>query len=606
MKHFYLLFIIVILSSCSDFEMDEKFLSNTPTNKNRDDNISIDDLLGIWEGTDLMGNLAVFTVDSVSYHLAFKSTITMVSAKDVDIPPTISHKLESGRRQDIPDYGYYHEKPLTFHNPKVLIYANILSGKTNSIEYDGDMFYTRYIKNAVIRDILGTLYPEDSKLYITLTTGPRLTASAYTDFILTKKDQKKTNLNRPERDIINPPNTVYRRDTRDPSDIFANGFSPRGQNNDLIAHVSGISLYQQGVAPSGWVSTSSSLNWATNPTQPMPNEEFWLYVITPTPNAYGVIPSFQHFANNTINSSIRASVNQLITLFQEQQEWAFLGHIPSSNIRRAVRYHFRDGSYHQVEVRENPNYNRNVIPSGSPHPYTIFTSVPGFTNQFFRAESRTPEHIEESRGIIGDDNDDQTYLTWGENVEQMSLYLHSRSETRDSYGYISINNSLERAYIEGNRLFSRLQTSYIYVIAQAPNIFYTSNILGQFRNRENQFSAMGGIPISQIIGWYTVANGSISGPMTPNPSYRENQFSGLHIVDGAAGYTYAGFPLGHRAWLESPWRNFAPEYCKRWDRYPDLKRDVSLSWCEHNTDVRSKAKFKELKARLYTKNPNPR
>jgi cholera enterotoxin subunit A len=259
-----------------------------------------------------------------------------------------------------------------------------------------------------------------------------------------------------------------------------------------------------------------------------------------------------------------------------------------------------------VEVRENPNYNRNVIPSGSPHPYTIFTSVPGFTNQFFRAESRTPEHIEESRGIIGDDNDDQTYLTWGENVEQMSLYLHSRSETRDSYGYISINNSLERAYIEGNRLFSRLQTSYIYVIAQAPNIFYTSNILGQFRNRENQFSAMGGIPISQIIGWYTVANGSISGPMTPNPSYRENQFSGLHIVDGAAGYPYAGFPLGHRAWLESPWRNFAPEYCKRWDRYPDLKRDVSLSWCEHNTDVRSKAKFKELKARLYTKNPNPR
>ena len=147
MKHFYLLFIIVILSSCSDFEMDEKFLSNTPTNKNRDDNISIDDLLGIWEGTDSMGNLAVFTVDSVSYHLAFKSTITMVSAKDVDIPPTISHKLEPerrDRRQDFLDYGYHYEKPLTFHNPKVQIYANILSGKINSIKYDGDMFYIKY------------------------------------------------------------------------------------------------------------------------------------------------------------------------------------------------------------------------------------------------------------------------------------------------------------------------------------------------------------------------------------------------------------------------------------------------------------------------------
>jgi cholera enterotoxin subunit A len=609
MKHFYLLFIIVILSSCSDFEMDEKFLSNTPTNKNRDDNISIDDLLGIWEGTDSMGNLAVFTVDSVSYHLAFKSTITMVSAKDVDIPPTISHKLEPerrDRRQDFLDYGYHYEKPLTFHNPKVQIYANILSGKINSIKYDGDMFYIKYTSDdGTIQELEGTLYPGQNKLHLTLYSDSSINGEMVHDFIFKLKDNRKPNTDRPERDVTDPPAVVYRRDTRDPSDIFANGFSPRGHNNDLVAHVTGVSLYQQSVAPSGWVSTSASLNWVTNPTQPMPNEEFWVYVIIPNSNAYSVVNSFEHFVATTSDTDQSSTINQLITLYQQQHEWAFLGNIPSSNIRRAVRYHFQGGEYRQVETRENPNYNRNIVPSGNPNPYRIFSTIPGFVNRFYRADIRTPDEIREAHGIIQDGVLDDDYQHWGATVDQMNLYLHSRSWERDSYGYLAINNLLLTAHMEGTTRYS-VRPYYIYVIAQAPNIFNTSNILGRFSNQQNAFSALGGIPITQIIGWYTVIDGHISGQMTPNENYRESLFTQLNIIDGAAGYGYAGFPIGHNAWLEAPWRGYAPQYCEWPDRAPELKRNVSLSWCEYNTDVKTKATFHELKTKFYTSVYGPR
>lgn len=605
MKHFYLLLILVF---CCNLRLEKQLLrppkTENQTSKHINDNITIDDLLGTWEGTDSLGDLAVFSVDSMSYYLAYKSFIAFVSTKDVNVPPTISHQTDAEKSAK-QDYDYHTKNTITFHNPKVQVYANILSEKTSAIKYDGDMFFTRYRKNGVIRDISGTLYPESNKLYITLTTGSITTSREYKEFILTRTDERQKNIDRPTRDVITPPNTLYRRDTRDPNEIFTNGFSPRGQNNDLAAHVSGISLYSPDVPQSGWVSTSASLNWVTNPAQPMPNEEFWVYVIIPNSNTYSVMDSFQHFVSHTSNNQQRNAVSQMIDIYQSQNEWAFLGNIPSGNIRRAIHYRFQGGHYQQVEIRENPGYDQRIIPSGNPNVYPIFSTTLGLVNHFFRADIRSPDQISANQGIVAD-RSNELYQYWGEDVHQMNLYLHSRTEERDSYGYTSISNTLERAHIEGIRLFNHSRISYIYVIARAPNIFYTSSILGRFSNREHQFSAMGGIPISQIIGWYTVVDGHISDTMTPNSNYRENIFLNLNIIDGTAGYPYAGFPLGHHAWLENPWRAFAPEYCERWDRYPELKRDVSLSWCEYNTNVKSIARFKELKAMLYTKSPHPR
>ncbi|MEU0201869.1 MULTISPECIES: RHS repeat-associated core domain-containing protein [unclassified Streptomyces] len=50
--------------------------------------------------------------------------------------------------------------------------------------------------------------------------------------------------------LVHNCNTVYRSDTRDPSEIFQSGFEPRGENMDLMEHASGYST------DSGYVSTT--------------------------------------------------------------------------------------------------------------------------------------------------------------------------------------------------------------------------------------------------------------------------------------------------------------------------------------------------------------
>nr|WP_244891701.1 hypothetical protein [Micromonospora yangpuensis] len=52
--------------------------------------------------------------------------------------------------------------------------------------------------------------------------------------------------------------TLYRSDTRDPSEIFANGFESRGDNMDVLEHASGWSR------DSGYVSTTTSERVAIN------------------------------------------------------------------------------------------------------------------------------------------------------------------------------------------------------------------------------------------------------------------------------------------------------------------------------------------------------
>jgi hypothetical protein len=50
------------------------------------------------------------------------------------------------------------------------------------------------------------------------------------------------------------PGVLYRGDSRSPNDIFANGFTARGTNYDLVSHVHGGA----GANDSGYVSTSGS------------------------------------------------------------------------------------------------------------------------------------------------------------------------------------------------------------------------------------------------------------------------------------------------------------------------------------------------------------
>ncbi len=604
MKWINLIIATLLFYSCADIGDDAwKTTSPNPTTtKSNDRGIDYDDVSGLWIGTDIYGKTCYFYVDKQRYTLAFdKKNVQPHESNDDTLPPL----LPNPQRHDHLNFNPKSHNSLTFENYVRNADLITISGSTSDIQYDGYQFQIRNIVADKVHDLIGETYPGDSKLHLTL--FPQSFPSDFqVDFIFESQDIAQKIANRPKRDIVDPPSIIYRRDTRDPSDIFTNGFQPRGSNNDLIAHVSGLSLYQPGIPPSGWVSASGSLYWTTNPSQPMPNNEFWVYAIVPTSNCYNVVHSFQHFISSDAPNTDQSNyINQLLLIYGNQHEWATLGSISNRNIRRALRYRFDGGEYRQVEIRENPYYDPSVIPAANPNPYRIFSTIPGFTNQFFRADIRTPDQIMEMSGIIQDGIDDESYLSWGTNVEQMNLYRHSRASYRDSFGYLSISNTLWRAHMEGTRLFTD-RDYYIYVIAQAPNIFNTSNILGRFRNQENLFSVMGGIPITQIIGWYTVTDGHIASTMTPNRAHRANLFRDLNIIDGAAGYPYAGFPLAHNAWLEAPWRDYAPEYCERPNRAPELKRDVALSWCEYNTNAKSKKLFLDFKTRFYTSAYGPR
>lgn len=176
--------------------------------------------------------------------------------------------------------------------------------------------------------------------------------------------------------LANLPDSVYRRDTRSPEHIFAEGFRPRGSDHNLLNHVSGASLRPHAERLSGWVSTSASWDWVTTPRYPI--NEFWVYRVRPSHNSFSVIESFQSFINYRPNSESDINfVSGLLNTYREQQEWAFLGDIPPGDIEWGARFVFQvipgvGGTYVEVERRTNPRYVRAVAtPNPDAYPVTI-------------------------------------------------------------------------------------------------------------------------------------------------------------------------------------------------------------------------------------------
>ncbi|EOX7149555.1 enterotoxin A family protein, partial [Escherichia coli] len=133
-----------------------------------------------------------------------------------------------------------------------------------------------------------------------------------------------------------------------------------------------------------------------------------------------------------------------------------------------------------------------------------------------------------------------------------------------------------------------------YVISPAPNMFDVNGVLGRYSPHpyENEVAALGGIPFSQIIGWYRVNFGVIETPMVRNRAYRSDLFHGLNIAPNEDGYRLAGFPDGHQAWREEPWRRYAPLQCST-----DL-RVISIITCHSIINGLSNKKLSDLKKKL--------
>lgn len=157
---------------------------------------------------------------------------------------------------------------------------------------------------------------------------------------------------------------VYRADTRPPQIIFAQGFHPRGENDNLLEHVQGVSLGEHGdEANSAYVATTSHRNVALGIGSSEP--AFYLYEIMPTNNFYKVTKSFSHYA--TIPGQ-RAYLNA-VEEYRHQHEYVAFAGIAKEQIIQATHYLM----IHGAPVARNPpirnHHFRRVNGSVNPGPY---------------------------------------------------------------------------------------------------------------------------------------------------------------------------------------------------------------------------------------------
>lgn len=185
---------------------------------------------------------------------------------------------------------------------------------------------------------------------------------------------------------------------------------------------------------------------------------------------------------------------------------------------------------------------------------------------FYRADSRTPDEIKHSRGLLPRGEND--YFERGTRMN-INLYDHAvgtpTGAARYDDGYVSTTRERDRAHYLGQQYLSGISEYYIYVIAPAPNLLPVNDVLQQYSPHpdELEYAAIGGIPLTQIYGWYRVHFGRIDDQgLRRNPAYRADLFRGLGTAAAHDVYGLAGFPAGHPAWTQRPWADFAPSGCR--------------------------------------------
>lgn len=182
------------------------------------------------------------------------------------------------------------------------------------------------------------------------------------------------------------PAVVYRVDTRDPlADwVFQRGFQPFGNNRDLVAHVTGVSVMDRS---SGFVSTTdhrASAEQIALTRLQQGNPMVWIYEIRATEQMYEVNASLRQairqLAARDGHGSVRMqNLETIEALYGQQYEWVSTG-VASESIRAARAYQLAEARFHSdtqprlVEVAHtdlyNPNY-RALDTTGNRQPWPI-------------------------------------------------------------------------------------------------------------------------------------------------------------------------------------------------------------------------------------------
>lgn len=159
-----------------------------------------------------------------------------------------------------------------------------------------------------------------------------------------------------------PPTFVFRVDSRPPDGargIFATGFAAWGNNQDLSAHEQGTSCntgdeMPSATADSAYVSVSSAQHRALRFAAAAfadTRQNIWVYTIRATSNFYNALATTENAMRSTNqrirNTAAYVHMNAAPNMV-EDGEYVSFGNIPSTLIREAARYQWRNGRYEAV------------------------------------------------------------------------------------------------------------------------------------------------------------------------------------------------------------------------------------------------------------------
>ncbi|AMG86516.1 pertussis toxin ADP-ribosyltransferase subunit S1 [Bordetella bronchiseptica] len=191
-----------------------------------------------------------------------------------------------------------------------------------------------------------------------------------------------------------PPATVYRYDSRPPEDVFQNGFTAWGNNDNVLEHLTGRSC-QVGSSNSAFVSTSSSRRYTEVYLEHRMQEAVeaeragrgtghfigYIYEVRADNNFYGAASSYFEYVDTYGDNAGRILAGALATY---QSEYLAHRRIPPENIRRVTRV-YHNGITGETTTTEYPNA-RYVSQQtrANPNPYTSRRSVASIVGTLVR------------------------------------------------------------------------------------------------------------------------------------------------------------------------------------------------------------------------------
>ncbi|AJI94227.1 pertussis toxin, subunit 1 family protein [Yersinia ruckeri] len=187
--------------------------------------------------------------------------------------------------------------------------------------------------------------------------------------------------------LATPPETVWRVDTRDFWEIFHYGFSPLGNNDSVLEHLSGSSCRSTDSVDgdTAFISTTSSYEFALNYAERIlrrinesgvANGIVYIYQIRATDNMYSAEHSLEHLLQGGVSEN-HDEARRILRFAPYLSEWMALRRITPEQIEFATPVHFvrggirNDGNmpnsrFVRRNTRGNPNPYRNALLE---HPY---------------------------------------------------------------------------------------------------------------------------------------------------------------------------------------------------------------------------------------------